>query len=102
MTWKSNSYSKGGEDMTITNCDNTMSSTDPKLEFFHKTKGNPRHVICVKDNPKMYGFGRILKIGDMVEIDGTVWNGFFAISVPSECAFYDYTHFEPCDDFFNR
>jgi hypothetical protein len=51
----------------------------------------------------MYGFGKVLHIGDIVTIKGTVCNdaGRFDVAVPAECAFYDYTAFEPTDEFFN-
>lgn len=43
---------------------------------------------CVKDNPPMRGFGRQLKVGDEVVVDGVIWNGQYELSVPAECAFY--------------
>ena len=87
----------------ITNRDNTIQSDDRKLELFHNTRGNPRAVRCIKDNPQMTGFGRQLKIGDIVIINGTVANSIsFEVSVPAECAFYEYEAFEPTDEFFNQ
>jgi hypothetical protein len=80
--------------MIISN-DGRFESDDPKLITFHGTRDSPRKVICVKDNPFMKGFGKTLKAGDVVEINGTIHEYFgFAVSVPAECAFYDYTHFE--------
>lgn len=83
------------ESTTIYSWDYHTQSNDPKLLAFHNTRGNPREVLCDRDNPQMYGFGRQLKKGDRVIIDGTVSVGatFFA-SVPAECAHYDYTAFE--------
>lgn len=69
-------------------------NTDPKLIAFHRSRNNPIKVLCMENEPKMYGFGRKLKKGDEVEINGTVYNDGFYVSVPSECAFYDYKCFE--------
>ena len=50
----------------------------------------------------MVGFGRKLKKGDIVTIEGTVYYEIgFAVAVPDECAFYDYRAFEITDEFFN-
>ena len=88
--------------MTIYSNDGFYASNNRKLELFHHTRDNPQKVKCIKDNPRMRGFGRSLKCGDIVTIDGTTSSGVgFEVSVPSECAFYDYTAFEPLDDFFN-
>lgn len=43
---------------------------------------------CIKDNPPMYGFGRQIKKGDVVETNGVTWRGHYELSVPAECAFY--------------
>jgi len=88
--------------MTIFSNDGLIFSNDRLLELFHNTRNNPKKVKCISDNPKMFGFGEELKSGDIVIIDGTIHAHFgFAVSVPEQCAFYDYTAFEPCDDFFN-
>lgn len=89
--------------MTVESCCGRYISDDQKLLQFHNTRGNPRDVVCIKDDPPMTGFGRQLKVGDRVEINGTVSRGDgFEVAVPSECAFYDYTYFDPADDFFNK
>ena len=44
---------------------------------------------CIKDDPPMYGFGRGLKSGDVVEVDAVCWRGKYEISVKAECAFYE-------------
>ena len=68
----------------------------------HNTRGNPKPVRCIKSDPPMVGFGRSLQDGDIVTIDGTVHHEIgFAVSVPSECAFYAYDAFEPTGEFFN-
>jgi len=70
-------------------------SDDPKLIEFHNSRNNPMLVKCIKDNPPMYGFGKKLKIGDIVEINGTVHNSIgFCVGVPEENAFYQYDYFE--------
>jgi hypothetical protein len=89
--------------VTVYGGDGRQYSDDKKLEWFHETRNHPAKVKCIRDNPPMKGFGRQLKIGDIVEIHGTICDGFgFQVTVPSECAFYDYTAFEPADDFFNK
>ena len=88
--------------MSIVSGDGLYSSDDRKLELFHLTRGNPKKVVCIKDDPAMEGFGRKIKKGDIVEINGTTHQYFgFAVAVSSECAFYDYTHFAPAEEFFN-
>lgn len=45
---------------------------------------------CVKDNPPMHGFGRQLKVGDVVTVNGVCWSGLrYQLAVPAETAFYD-------------
>ena len=89
--------------MSVQSNDGMATSDDRTLELFHNTRGNPRAVRCIKSDPPMVGFGRKLKRGDIVTIDGTVHHEIgFAISVPSECAFYAYDYFEPTDEFFNE
>jgi len=71
-------------------------SNDPVLELFHNARDNPITVVCTKDNPPMIGFGEKLKVGDVVEINGTIHNELgFCISVPGQCAFYRYDYFSP-------
>ena len=44
---------------------------------------------CIKDDPPMYGFGRALKVGDVVDVHSVCWSGsFYQISVAAECSFY--------------
>jgi len=50
----------------------------------------------------MHGFGKPLEKGDVVTIEGTIYGEIgFAVSVPEQCAFYEYDAFEPTDNFFN-
>lgn len=44
---------------------------------------------CIKDNPPMYGFGRNLKVGDVVAVQSVCWRGKYEIAVAAECAFYE-------------
>ena len=44
---------------------------------------------CIKDDPPMYGFGRSLKIGEVVDVKSVCWRGKYEISVAAECAFYE-------------
>lgn len=52
---------------------------------------------CIKDNPPMTGFGRQLKVGDIVKVNGVTWAGTkYQLAVKEECAFYDLEeYFEP-------
>lgn len=43
---------------------------------------------CIKDEPPMTGFGRSLRIGDVVNVSGVCWNGRYELAVREECAFY--------------
>jgi hypothetical protein len=43
---------------------------------------------CIRDDPPMRGFGRPLKVGDTVTVEGVTWSGRYELSVPAECAFY--------------
>lgn len=75
--------------------DNRIGSDDPKLIAFHNTRGNPKEVICVRDDPFMHGFGPTIKSGEKVMIDGTVsYGNDFLVCIPDKCANYDYTAFE--------
>lgn len=81
---------------TICSNDGRFESADPKLILFHNSRDQPITVVCIKDNPEMKGFGRKLKVGDEIKINGTTSeNGKFQVSAPDECAFYDYKCFEP-------
>lgn len=53
---------------------------------------------CIKDDPPMYGFGRPLKAGEIVNVDSVCWSGTrYQIGVSDQCAFYDLEgYFEPC------
>ena len=44
---------------------------------------------CIKDMPPMCGFGRPLRIGDVVNVQAVCWRGKFEIAVTAECAFYE-------------
>ena len=43
---------------------------------------------CIKDNPPMRGFGRQIKAGDIVKVDGVCFVNTYEIAVAAECAFY--------------
>jgi hypothetical protein len=80
--------------MIISN-DCSFRSDSELLQKFHESRDNPIEIKCIKDNPPMYGFGRKLKVNDIIIIDGTVHNQLgFCVSAPSECAFYKYEYFE--------
>jgi hypothetical protein len=81
--------------MPIQSTDGRFLCEDPILEAFHNSRENPIEATCIKDNPPMRGFGRQLKTGDVVVVDGTVFDDRFRVAVPSECAFYAYEYFEP-------
>lgn len=55
------------------------------LPFWNKKS----RALCIKDNPDMHGFGRKLKAGDEVVVDGVIFDDRYRLSVPSECAFYE-------------
>lgn len=79
----------------IVSGDGRHRSDDAKLKLFHDSRSKPMKVRCLKDVPPMIGFGRTLKQGDIVEIEGTTHQTTgFCVAVPSECAFYDYEYFE--------
>ena len=44
---------------------------------------------CIKDDPPMYGFGRPLKTGEIVDVQSVCWRGKYEIAVSAECAFYE-------------
>jgi len=72
-------------------------SNDPKLFAMHLTRNKPQQARVIKDDPPMHGFGKELKKDDIVTIEGTTYHppvGCFCVSVPEECAFYDYNYFE--------
>ena len=46
-------------------------------------------VKCIKDNPPMKGFGRALKVGDVVPVHSVCYDSKYTIGVEAECAFYD-------------
>ncbi len=73
-----------------------LAKDDPILEIFHNSRETPISAVVVKDNPPMHGFGKELKIGDIVIVKGTVSRGDkFQVSIPAQCAFYDYEYFKP-------
>jgi hypothetical protein len=43
----------------------------------------------IKDDPPMFGFGRALKVGDIVDVKSVCWRGKYELSVAAECAFYE-------------
>jgi hypothetical protein len=82
--------------MAVVSNDGFYRSDDPKLLIFHNARGADLRARCIKDNPPMLGFGKSLSVGDEVIISGTVHNELgFCVCVRAECAFYDYTYFEP-------
>jgi len=50
-------------------------------------KGARAEVI--KDDPPMCGFGRSLKVGDVVDVTSVTWRGKYELGVREECAFYE-------------
>jgi hypothetical protein len=89
--------------MTVYGNDVRNQNSDPKLLLFHQTRNKPNYVVCTKDNPKMVGFGKSMKQGDIIKIEGTVHNELgFCVSCPDECAFYEYDAFVPADNFYNQ
>ena len=44
---------------------------------------------CIKDAPPMYGFGRELHAGDIVNVQSVCWRGKYEIAVAEDCAFYE-------------
>ena len=50
---------------------------------------NGARANCIKDDPPMSGFGRVLKCGDIVNVQSVCWRGKYEISVAAECAFYE-------------
>ena len=77
-----------------------LCSDSHNLELFHNSRQSPIKVVCIKNNPPRRGFGRILKKGDIVTINGIVGSIEFGfeVSVPAECCFYAYDFFEPILD----
>jgi hypothetical protein len=62
----------------------------PKVAAWHALYEPDAEARCIKDNPPMYGFGRMLKKGDIVKVDSVCWSGIkYQIGVREECAFYD-------------
>lgn len=74
-----------------------ISTDDPKLIAFHKTRDNPQKARCIKDSPSgTYIDYHEFKKGDIVVVDGLVGrsDGGFDVSIPAVCGFYDATAFE--------
>ena len=69
---------------------------EPKTLGWQALYENGARAKCIKDNPPMYGFGRSLKSGDIVDVNRVCWRGKYEISVAAECAFYELEgYFEP-------
>lgn len=69
-----------------------MSDTElppPKVENWRRLYDPNAQARCIKDNPPMHGFGRQLKVGDVVNVKGICWRNKYELSVPEECAFYE-------------
>lgn len=82
--------------MSIYSWDNRYFSNDPKLELFHDSRNNPIKTVCIEDSPCRAGFGKTIKKGEEVIIEGTVSRGNeFQVAVPAYCGFYRYQDFEP-------
>ena len=64
----------------------------PKVDNWERLYQPDAKVRCIKDNPPMRGFGRALKVGDVVELKAlsglTYCEGRYEVPVSSECAFY--------------
>lgn len=51
---------------------------------------------CIKDVPPARGFGRQLKVGDIVKVAAVCWRNGYEIAIKEECAFYKLEgYFEP-------
>ena len=44
---------------------------------------------CVKDDPPMIGFGRRIKVGEIVKVGSVCYRDKYEIGVDDECAFYE-------------
>lgn len=61
----------------------------PRVENWNRLYEPGARAKCVKDSPPMYGFGRAVKAGDVVNVHGVCWrDGRYEIAVREECAFY--------------
>jgi len=59
--------------MTITSLFG-LESDDPKLKLFHDTRGNPKKVICTKDNPRSRSIEHhIFKKGELLGKEIILW-----------------------------
>lgn len=79
---------------------NGAQSSDPLAERFHAARETP--VVCRvrRDAPFMHGFGRELKAGEEVLVEGMVGIPHacgFGVRIKGELGFYDWTAFEPVE-----
>lgn len=61
----------------------------PNVENWQRLYQPNAQAICIKDNPPMRGFGKPLKVGDVVDVKNVCWDGKYQISVAAQCALYD-------------
>ena len=62
----------------------------PKVENWQALYEPGAKARCIKDDPPMHGFGRPIRAGDVVNVDGVCWSGTkYQIAVREQCAFYD-------------
>lgn len=61
---------------------------NPQIDNWERLYQDGARAECIKDDPPMHGFGRALKVGDVVDVYGVCWNEHYQIAVRAECAFY--------------
>ena len=61
----------------------------PQIDNWQQLYKEGAQARCIKDDPPMKGFGRALKIGDVVDVQSVCYEYKYQISVEAECAFYD-------------
>lgn len=61
----------------------------PKVLGWQALYEDGARARCIKDGPPMYGFGRRLKKGDIVNVQSVCWRGKYELAVSEECAFYE-------------
>lgn len=48
---------------------------EPKILGWQALYKPGARARCIKNSPPMYGFGRSLKIGDVVDVQSVCWRG---------------------------
>jgi hypothetical protein len=69
--------------------DNPHTLPEPKILGWQALYQPGARAKCIKDMPPMHGFGRTLKMGDVVDVQSVCWRGKYEIAVAEECAFYE-------------